>query len=159
MSKNINEENIEQATFGAGCFWCVEAVFDNLDGVVNIRVGYTGGKVQKPSYEQVCSGTTGHVEVIQIAIPVLRFIGLLQIVDAVCFTLWFALTGAGDTKIPALVDVLTHWILFIPACYILGIVLEYGYWGMWFSFGIHLTYFAGFVFWRFRKGHWKEIKI
>jgi len=102
---------------------------------------------------------TNDVEVIQIAIPVLRFIGLLQIVDAVCFTLWFALTGAGDTKIPALVDVLTHWILFIPACYILGIVFGYGYWGMWFSFGLHLTYFAGFVFWRFRKGHWKEIKI
>jgi len=66
MSKNINEENIEQATFGAGCFWCVEAVFDNLDGVVDVRVGYTGGKVQNPSYKQVCSGTTGHVEVIQI---------------------------------------------------------------------------------------------
>ena len=66
MAENNNKKNLEQATFGAGCFWCVEAIFDNLDGVVDIRAGYAGGKVQNPSYEQVCTGTTGHVEVIQI---------------------------------------------------------------------------------------------
>jgi len=102
---------------------------------------------------------TSDPDVINIAIPGLRFVGLLQFVDAICFTLWFALTGAGDTKIPALVDVLTHWLLFIPACYILGITLKFGFWGPWLAFGLHLTFFSGFIFWRFRRGYWKEIKV
>ena len=64
-----------------------------------------------------------------------------------------------DTKIPAIVDVLTHWVLFIPACYLLGITLGFGFWGPWVAFGLHLTFFAAFIFWRFRKGYWKEIKV
>ena len=102
---------------------------------------------------------TNDLDVIKIAVPGLRFVGLLQFVDAVCFTLWFALTGSGDTKIPAIVDVLTHWILFIPACYILGITLGFGFWGPWVAFGLHLTFFAAFIFWRFRSGYWKTIKV
>ena len=63
--KNINQ-NIEQATFGAGCFWCVEAVFQDIEGVMNVRAGYTGGTTDNPTYEEVCGGRTGHAEVIQI---------------------------------------------------------------------------------------------
>ena len=63
--KNKNQ-NIEQATFGAGCFWCVEAVFEQIDGVVDVRSGYTGGNTEYPAYKAVCSGKTGHAEVIQI---------------------------------------------------------------------------------------------
>ena len=63
--KNINQ-NIEQATFGAGCFWCVEAVFQDIKGVMDVRSGYTGGTTDNPTYEEVCSGRTGHAEVIQI---------------------------------------------------------------------------------------------
>ena len=63
--KNINQ-NIEQATFGAGCFWCVEAVFQDIEGVLDVRSGYTGGTTDNPTYEEVCSGRTGHAEVIQI---------------------------------------------------------------------------------------------
>lgn len=58
--------NLETATFGAGCFWCVEAVFQLLDGVESVKSGYMGGDVDNPTYEQVCTGTTGHAEVIQI---------------------------------------------------------------------------------------------
>lgn len=54
------------ATFGAGCFWCVEAVFQELDGVESVVSGYMGGQVDNPSYEQICTGTTGHAEVAQI---------------------------------------------------------------------------------------------
>jgi peptide-methionine (S)-S-oxide reductase len=54
------------ATFGAGCFWCVEAVFQQLDGVISVESGYSGGSLENPTYEQVCSGTTGHAEVCQI---------------------------------------------------------------------------------------------
>lgn len=57
---------MEKATFGAGCFWCVEAVFERLDGVVSVTAGYTGGSVPDPTYEQVCTETTGHAEVAQI---------------------------------------------------------------------------------------------
>src|SRR5258708_7044155 len=59
--------NSEQATFGGGCFWCLEAVFDRLQGVTSVVSGYTGGRVPDPTYERVCAGATGHAEVIQVS--------------------------------------------------------------------------------------------
>lgn len=61
-----SHQTIDTATFGAGCFWCVEAVFQRLDGVISIKSGYAGGTVKNPSYKEVCNGTTGHAEVCQI---------------------------------------------------------------------------------------------
>lgn len=61
-----NKENLSVATFGAGCFWCVEAVFQNLKGVEKVVSGYMGGQVQNPTYNEICTGMTGHAEVIQI---------------------------------------------------------------------------------------------
>lgn len=57
---------MELATFGNGCFWCTEAIFQVLEGVEKVVSGYAGGHVEDPTYEQVCSGTTGHAEVLQI---------------------------------------------------------------------------------------------
>lgn len=57
----------EKATFGAGCFWCVEAVFERLDGVQSVVSGYSGGTKHNPTYEEVCTGATGHAEVSQIS--------------------------------------------------------------------------------------------
>lgn len=57
---------IRQATFAGGCFWCVEADFEKHPGVVNVLSGYTGGLKENPSYEEVSSGTTGHVEAVQV---------------------------------------------------------------------------------------------
>jgi len=57
---------ISTATFGAGCFWCAEACFSELIGVISVKSGFTGGHTEKPTYEEVCSGATGHVEVAQI---------------------------------------------------------------------------------------------
>lgn len=57
---------LEQATLGAGCFWCVEAVFERLDGVKSVEAGYAGGTKANPTYEEVCTGTTGHAEVARI---------------------------------------------------------------------------------------------
>ena len=54
---------MELTTFAAGCFWCVEAVFSQLDGVLSVKPGYTGGNKANPSYEEVCTGLTGHAEV------------------------------------------------------------------------------------------------
>jgi peptide-methionine (S)-S-oxide reductase len=59
-------KNLEQATFGMGCFWCSEAVFDRLKGVEKVSSGYSGGHVKKPTYEQVSTGQTGHAESVQI---------------------------------------------------------------------------------------------
>ncbi|KAB2918306.1 MAG: peptide-methionine (S)-S-oxide reductase MsrA [Bacteroidetes bacterium] len=66
---NMNDSNtrLDTATFGAGCFWCVEAVFQDLKGVKSVACGYSGGKIKNPTYREVCSGLTGHAEVIQIA--------------------------------------------------------------------------------------------
>lgn len=59
--------NKEIATLGGGCFWCIEAVFDDLKGVDSVESGYSGGSVANPTYEQVCAGKTGHAESVQIA--------------------------------------------------------------------------------------------
>ena len=61
-----NEAGFEKATFGAGCFWCVEAMFQEINGVSSVVSGYTGGHVKNPTYKEVCSGRTGHAEVIQL---------------------------------------------------------------------------------------------
>ncbi|GIV34278.1 MAG: peptide methionine sulfoxide reductase MsrA [Chitinophagales bacterium] len=58
--------NFDTATFGAGCFWCVEAVFQELNGVISVTPGYSGGHKENPSYEEVCRDITGHAEVAQI---------------------------------------------------------------------------------------------
>ncbi len=63
----MTEENkLKKATFGAGCFWCTEAVFQRLKGVEKVVPGYSGGRRENPTYDQVCSGATGHAEVVQI---------------------------------------------------------------------------------------------
>ncbi len=66
-STNTNAPaELKTATFGAGCFWCVEAVFERIEGVKDVRSGYAGGPLAKPTYKQVCRGDTGHAEVIEL---------------------------------------------------------------------------------------------
>lgn len=71
----------EHATFGGGCFWCTEAVFKDLKGVLNVTPGYAGGATEHPRYEDVCRGTTGHAEVVQIAFDpdIISFSSLVEI--------------------------------------------------------------------------------
>ncbi len=64
---NTTNKSMDTATFGAGCFWCVEAQFQILDGVNSVSSGFSGGTVKNPAYREVCNGTTGHAEVCQIA--------------------------------------------------------------------------------------------
>lgn len=71
---------LEKATFAGGCFWCMEAPFDKLTGVVSVTAGYTGGKVNNPTYEQVSAGGTGHAEVVQIVYDPSR-IGYARLLD------------------------------------------------------------------------------
>lgn len=62
----MDQQHSQIATLGGGCFWCLEAVFDDLRGVSDVVSGYAGGHDPRPSYEEVCSGTTGHAEVVQV---------------------------------------------------------------------------------------------
>ncbi len=66
QSKPAPSKEREVATLGGGCFWCMEAIFSELEGVEKVESGYSGGKTAHPTYEQVCTGTTGHAEVVQI---------------------------------------------------------------------------------------------
>ncbi|MFD0997997.1 peptide-methionine (S)-S-oxide reductase MsrA [Ohtaekwangia kribbensis] len=66
MANESAREGLAIATFGSGCFWCTEAVFQNVEGVEKVESGYSGGKVKNPTYKEVCSGLTGHAEVIQV---------------------------------------------------------------------------------------------
>ena len=59
------QKKLQKATFGMGCFWCTEALFQRLNGVTNVKSGYEGGDVPNPTYEEVCTGTTNHAEVIE----------------------------------------------------------------------------------------------
>lgn len=72
---------LEVATLGGGCFWCLEAVFAEVNGVTKVESGYSGGRVANPTYEQVCTGTTGHAEVVQITFDpgVISFRDVLEI--------------------------------------------------------------------------------
>ncbi len=73
VQNNIDKQGIEGqgsiefAIFGSGCFWCTEAIFESIDGVVDVESGYSGGKIKNPGYKEVCSGNTGHAEVVKIS--------------------------------------------------------------------------------------------
>jgi peptide-methionine (S)-S-oxide reductase len=81
----MENNNLETATLGAGCFWCVEAVFDDLRGVEDVVSGYSGGHTENPTYREVCSETTGHAEVTQIKFDpeVISFADILRVFFAV----------------------------------------------------------------------------
>jgi len=77
----MNTDIIETATFGAGCYWCVEAIFQRVKGVISVESGFSGGYTKNPSYREVCTGNTGHAEVCQIKYDpqIISYIELLEI--------------------------------------------------------------------------------
>ncbi len=81
ISTTAMAKNLEKATLGGGCFWCTEAVYLELKGVVDVKPGYSGGHVKNPSYKEVCTGTTGHAEVVQVTFDpdVVSFSDILEV--------------------------------------------------------------------------------
>jgi len=81
MTSISSSGKTETATFGGGCFWCTEAIFKSLKGVETVESGYSGGKLKNPTYKEVCSGLTGHAEVIQLTFDpsVISFSELLEV--------------------------------------------------------------------------------
>jgi peptide-methionine (S)-S-oxide reductase len=76
-----SEKKLDTATLGNGCFWCTEAVFQDLEGVVSVASGYSGGHTENPDYKEVCSGSTGHAECLQIVFDptIIRYEDLLEV--------------------------------------------------------------------------------
>ncbi|TCC95555.1 peptide-methionine (S)-S-oxide reductase MsrA [Pedobacter hiemivivus] len=72
IGTNAQSKNLQKATFGMGCFWCSEALSQRLSGVISVRSGYEGGNIANPSYEEVCTGTTGHAEAIEVTYDPLK---------------------------------------------------------------------------------------
>ena len=81
----MSESNLQKATLGGGCFWCLEAVYQQVRGVVHVESGYAGGQTLNPDYDSVCSGQTGHAEVVQIEFDpdVLTYQKILEIFFAI----------------------------------------------------------------------------
>ena len=80
-TQHMEDKQLETATFGAGCFWCVEAVFQQLQGVQEVTSGYSGGHVKNPAYKEVTTGNTGHAEAVQIRFnpDMIRYEQLLEV--------------------------------------------------------------------------------
>lgn len=80
-SQSQNKKSMEVATFGTGCFWCSEAIFEQLKGVESAVAGYSGGTVKNPTYKEVCTGNTGHAEVIQVSFDpvIISYTDLLEV--------------------------------------------------------------------------------
>ena len=102
---------------------------------------------------------TSDPEIIKMGIWGLRLIGFLQFVDAVCFTLFLALTGAGNTLFPALVESLLIWCFMLPVSYYIGVVLMVGFKGPFVAFAIYLLFMAVILSLKMKKGDWKEIEV
>lgn len=85
MSNPVDKTSVERATLGGGCFWCLEAVYDQMKGVQSVESGYMGGANPDPSYEEVCTGTSGHAEVVQLTFDptIVTFREILEVFFAI----------------------------------------------------------------------------
>jgi len=109
--------------------------------------------------ERIIPIFTTDPNIISISIVGLRVIGILQFFDAIGLTLWFALTGAGNTIFPALTESILLWGIALPVSYFLGVKIGLGYWVPWTALSLHIIIFAIIVAWKVKKGDWKEIEI
>ncbi|MFQ6677719.1 MAG: MATE family efflux transporter, partial [Fidelibacterota bacterium] len=89
----------------------------------------------------------------------LRVLGLIQFVDAVAMTLWFTLSGAGNTFFPAVVESSLIWFFLLPSSYLFGIILSVGFYGPWLMFPLYLIFFSIILWRKLKKGDWKHIEL
>jgi putative MATE family efflux protein len=102
---------------------------------------------------------TDDPEIIRMGVFGLRMIGAVQFLDAIGFTLWFALSGAGNTLFPAVVESCLTWGVIVLGSYVFGVVLNLGFKAPWLLFPIYMGLFAGIMVWKISKGDWKEIEV
>lgn len=148
VGKHMGEENIEKAE---------TSIWESIRWA-EIIMG-TMGIIFFLFPEFLLSFFTNDTGVIRLGTFGLRILGFLQFVDAVGITLWFTLSGAGNTFFPAVVESFLIWFLLLPGSYLTGVVLGYGFYGPWIIFPIYLVLFAAVLFWKIKQGDWKEIKV
>ena len=102
---------------------------------------------------------TNDPEIIEIGIFGLQMIGAVQFLDAIGFVLWFALSGAGNTVFPAVVESCLTWVVIVLGSYVFGIIFQMGFKVLWLLFPLYMALFAGIMTWKVSKGDWKEIKV
>ena len=102
---------------------------------------------------------TDDPEIIRMGVFGLRMIGAVQFLDAIGFTLWFALSGAGNTLFPAVVESCLTWGVIVLGSYVFGVVLNLGFKAPWLLFPVYMGLFAGIMVWKVSKGDWKEIEV
>jgi len=102
---------------------------------------------------------TDDPEIIRMGVFGLRMIGAVQFLDAIGFTLWFALSGAGNTLFPAVVESCLTWGVIVLGSYVFGVVLNLGFKAPWLLFPVYMGLFAGIMVWKISKGDWKEIEV
>lgn len=102
---------------------------------------------------------TNDTEVINLGIQILPWVGAIQFIDVFAITLWFALSGAGDTKFTAYMGIIVSWGIFVPLSYILGIKLNFGIAGPWIALGLYLFIEAIVIIFRVNQGKWKHIEV
>ncbi|MCH2605114.1 MAG: MATE family efflux transporter [Nitrospinales bacterium] len=102
---------------------------------------------------------TDDPEILRMGVFGLRMIGAVQFLDAIGFVLWFALSGAGNTLFPAVVESCLTWGVIVLGSYVFGVVLGLGFKALWLLFPIYMGLFAGIMIWKIRKGDWKNIQI
>ena len=102
---------------------------------------------------------TNDLKIINMGAYGLRIIGALQFVDAVGFVLWFALSGAGNTFFPAMVEAVLTWVVIVLGSYVVGVYYSLGFNALWWLFPIHLGLFATIMIWKVKQGDWKKIQV
>ena len=102
---------------------------------------------------------TNDIEVITLGVQILPWVGAIQFIDVFAITLWFALSGAGDTKFTAYMGIIVSWGVFVPLSYLLGIKFNLGLFGPWIAFAAYLFIETALVIFRVKQGKWKHIKV
>ena len=109
--------------------------------------------------EQIIQLFTNERSVVEMGVMALRLAGFVQFVDAIGMTLWFALSGAGNTLFPSLVESFLVWGFFLPGSYLFGVVFGYGFLAPWIFFGTYISLFAVAMVWKVQREDWQEIEI
>ena len=102
---------------------------------------------------------TNDLKIINMGAYGLRIVGALQFIDAIGFVLWFALSGAGNTFFPAMVEAVLTWVIIVLGSYIVGVYYSLGFNALWWLFPLHLGLFAVIMIWKTKQGDWKKIEV
>ena len=148
VGKYLGKENINKAS---------KSMIEGLRGSLLIMGTMGLIFILFPTF--IVSLFTNDMEIIYLGIKILPWVGAIQFIDAFAITLWFALSGAGDTKFTAYTAIILSWGIFVPLSYILGVKMNMGFFGPWVALGVHLFIEAIVITMRVIQGKWKYIKI